>query len=292
MTASWTKLHGWLPGDLQNRERFSPIPDSRDFPLDNTAIIPYFRSVRHLSRNDFMAAENALGLVIRTYDWSESSRIAVLFTREFGKVRVLAKGGRRLKSNFEVALDLLNLCSIVLLRKNGEGLELLTEARIEERFPALKQNLAALNAGYYLAELLDLGTQDHDSHPELFEATIETLRHLGNEKLVTMQQTMRFELAWLREIGYGLQFEGCSVCGDEWNAPERVVCSAESGGAVCLKCRGAVRELRPISRSCWDWLREPNAQLSAPQADELRGFLGYYVSHHLGRRPKLLNYLI
>ena len=46
-------------------------------------------------------------LVLRTTDWSETSRIATLWTREFGKVRVLAKGGRRLKSNFENALDLL-----------------------------------------------------------------------------------------------------------------------------------------------------------------------------------------
>src|SRR6185436_14793692 len=55
-----------------------------------------------------MASEKAVGLVVRTWDWSETSRIAVLWTREFGKVRVLAKGGRRLKSNFESGLDLLS----------------------------------------------------------------------------------------------------------------------------------------------------------------------------------------
>src|SRR5215212_4469720 len=62
-----------------------------------------------------VAAEKALGLVLRTTDWSETSRIATLWTREFGKVRVLAKGGRRLKYNFETALDLLTLCRIVFL---------------------------------------------------------------------------------------------------------------------------------------------------------------------------------
>src|SRR5947209_14567913 len=57
-----------------------------------------------------MASEKATGLVIRTTDWSETSRIATVWTRESGKVRVLAKGGRRLRSNFEVALDLLSVC--------------------------------------------------------------------------------------------------------------------------------------------------------------------------------------
>ena len=39
-----------------------------------------------------MAAEQALALVVRGTDWSETSRITTLFTREFGKVRALAKG--------------------------------------------------------------------------------------------------------------------------------------------------------------------------------------------------------
>src|SRR5437763_10942226 len=99
-----------------------------------------------------MAAEQAVALVVRGTDWSETSRIATLRSREFGKLRVLAKGGRRLKSNFEVALDLLTVCSIVVLRKSSGGLELLTEAQVVERFPALRMDLPALYAAYYVAE--------------------------------------------------------------------------------------------------------------------------------------------
>ena len=44
-----------------------------------------------------MATEKVQALVLRTTDWSETSRIATLWTRELGKVRALAKGGRRLK---------------------------------------------------------------------------------------------------------------------------------------------------------------------------------------------------
>ena len=126
-----------------------------------------------------MAAEKAIGLVVRTFDWSESSRIAVIWTREFGKVRVMAKGGRRLKSAFEVALDLLTVCSIVLLRKSSGGLDLLTEARAEERFAGLRGDMLALNAGYYVAELLGEGTQDYDPHPALFDRSIDVLRKLS-----------------------------------------------------------------------------------------------------------------
>src|SRR5215468_5628546 len=88
-------------------------------------------------RGTAVPAENATALVVRTTDWSESSRIATLWSREFGRLRVLAKGGRRLKSNFETALDLLNVVDIVFLRKSSGSLDLLTEARVTERFPRL-----------------------------------------------------------------------------------------------------------------------------------------------------------
>ena len=93
-----------------------------------------------------MSTEKALALVVRTTDWSETSRIATLWTRELGKVRALAKGGRRLKSNFETALDLLTVCRIVFLRKSSGSLDLLTEAQVVRRFPRLRQDLPALYA--------------------------------------------------------------------------------------------------------------------------------------------------
>ena len=94
-----------------------------------------------------MPSERALALVVRGFDWSETSRIITLFTREFGKVRALAKGGRRLKSNFDVAFDLLNVCHVMVIRKAHGGLDLLTKAQLAERFPVLRQDLSALYAG-------------------------------------------------------------------------------------------------------------------------------------------------
>src|ERR1700735_1417101 len=125
-----------------------------------------------------MAAEKALALVVRTTDWSETSRIATLWTREHGKVRALAKGGRRLKSNFETALDLLTVCSIVFLRKSSGSLDLLTEARVLQRFPRLRTELPALYAGYYIAELLCDWTEDYDPHPIIFDEALRALADL------------------------------------------------------------------------------------------------------------------
>jgi DNA repair protein RecO (recombination protein O) len=244
-----------------------------------------------------MPAEKATGIVIRTSDWSETSRIATIFTREFGKVRVLAKGGRRLKSDFEVALDLLTICNIVFLRKHG-GLDLLTEARAEERFPGLRSNLSALYSGYYIAELLGEGTQDYDPHPLLYDEALAALRVLNSALGDVSARTMQFELVWLHELGYRPRFDACAVCGaDNPSTPRGWTFSPAAGGLLCAKCEAAQNDKRPVSDAVLDKLRElDDPRRTAPpiaplQRVELRQLLGHYVSYVLGRRPKLLGYL-
>src|SRR2546425_5162984 len=223
-----------------------------------------------------MPAEKAQALVLRTTNWSESSCIATLWTREFGKVRVLAKGGRRLKSAFENALDLLTLCRIVFLRKSSSSLDLLTEAQVVERFPRLRTDLPALYAAYYIAELLADWTEDYDPHPIVFDEALATLESVGvpNEPAgqpATGLRLARFELVLLRELGYSPTLDRCAVCGRNLEiAPtdrnlkiaatdrsrknaatspggdRHLAFSAAAGGMVCPACVVKQRDRRPV----------------------------------------------
>jgi DNA repair protein RecO (recombination protein O) len=237
-----------------------------------------------------MPAEKAVGLVVRTHDWSETSRIAVIYTREFGKVRVLAKGGRRLKSNFEVALDLLSVCSIVLLRKSSGGLDLLTEARVEERFAGLRTSLPALYGGYYVAELLGDGTQEYDPHPALYDLSLDTLRKLAAGGDVA-GLVSAYELRWLGELGLRPVLDRCAVCQTARLPEGPLVFSPIAGGVVCPACAPAQRDRRSISRQALGTLEELSAGELPPVTTEVRQLLGHYVSSVLGRRPRLLGYL-
>jgi DNA repair protein RecO (recombination protein O) len=243
-----------------------------------------------------MSSEKALALVVRGTDWSETSRIATMWTREFGRVRVLAKGARRIKSNFEVALDLLTVCNIVFLRKAHDGLDLLTEARVEERFPKLRGDLAALYGGYYIAELLSDLTQDYDPHPPLFDTAITTLRELGDLGELTGQRVMAFELTLLAELGYSPALRDCAVCGQVAKPP--LAFSPAAGGVVCANCRPRQRDAKPIGPAVCDalhalWLDAAGWRVDRPPAlrNELRKLLGLYVSARLGKQPRLLPYL-
>ena len=250
-----------------------------------------------------MATEKALALVLRTTDWSESSRIATLWTREFGKVRALAKGGRRLRSNFESALDLLTLCSIVLIRKSSGGLDLLTEAQVAQRFPRLGSDLKALYGAYYVAELLDGWTEENDPHPVLFDHAVETLRALGGalppsgREVTSGRRVMRFEVQLLAELGYRPVVDCCAGCGGTVAGDAAVVFSVAAGGILCRACQPGHRDrqalslgglacLRALADTGDDWQQQP-----ASADAEVRRLLGQYVTWLLGRRPRLLAYL-
>lgn len=243
-----------------------------------------------------MSMEKAHALVLRTTDFSETSRIATLWTRELGKVRALAKGGRRLRSNFENALDLLTECRIVLLRKSSGGLDLLTEAQVVRRFAALRGDLQALYAGYYVAELLSDAFEEQDPHPALFDEALATLEVLGTPGVVTAVRVVRFELVLLRELGWSPSLENCAACGKAVESASAF--SAAAGGVVCAACQAAQRDRRRLSGAAWAALRELGNSGEAWQRAwapdvraELRQLLGQYVTYLLGRRPRLLAYL-
>jgi DNA repair protein RecO (recombination protein O) len=242
-----------------------------------------------------VALEKAEGLVVRGTDWSETSRIVTLWTREFGRVRLLAKGGRRLKSSFESALDLLSVYSIVLLRKSSGGLDLLTEARVVRGFPRLRQDLQALYAAYYMAELLSDWTEDYDPHPVLYDETLATLAELGGTDQGI--RLARYECVLFAELGYSPSLEACSNCGASPSENE-LIFSALAGGILCPGCARSQPDRRPLSVEAWQALRELSVSGEAwrqPRSSavrtELRRVLSHYVTTLLGRRPRLLPYL-
>jgi DNA repair protein RecO (recombination protein O) len=244
-------------------------------------------------------ATRTLALVLRTVDVFETSLVATMLTRDLGKVAVLAKGARRLKSPLQGGLDLLGVSDIVLFPKASESLDLLAEAAPVERFASLRRDLAALYAGYYIAELLIDLTDTYDPHPRLFDAARITLRHLGDALLRT-RRIMRFELACLRELGLMPALDLCAQCGASVECVAGVVSfGLACGGVVCTRCRPgmphvaelavkdltAIRVLASPGHAWRDLDASPGALVTTGET------MGAVISHVLGHRSRLRHLL-
>lgn len=242
-----------------------------------------------------MASEKATAIVLRVVEFSETSSICMLFTREFGKIHALAKGARRPKGPFESALDLLALCRVVFLRKSSDALDLLTEAKLERRFRPAEGDLVSLYAAYYVAELLGSMADDYDPHPELFdaaEATLLALREKGN----AARAVLRFEMTALWVLGHLPSFDVCAECGTSLDLTRRVPFAMLDGGAMCPQCRLAKKQVVSVSGPVLELLKQfADKESDRWQTDvldrrlygELRGVLNKYLSHLLGQPPKM-----
>ncbi len=238
-------------------------------------------------------------IVLRTYDVFETSTVATVFTREIGKVSGLAKGARRLKSPMQGGLDLLAISDIVLLHKGTDALDLIIEASPQERFESLRRDLAALYAGYYIAELLSDLTDLHDPHPRLFDAAMVTLRHLG-DPILRQRRLFRFELACLRELGLMPAIDHCAHCGELVDASgDAFAFGLATGGVICPACRPGqphVATLSGVTLGAIRALAEPGSAwrklaLTPAASATIRATLGAVISHAIGRKPRLLPYL-
>jgi len=246
-----------------------------------------------------MPAEKATAIVLRTVEFSETSLVVVLFTREFGKVRGLAKGARRLKGPFESALDLLAQCRIVFLRKSSEALDLLTEAKLQRRFRPFRRDLSSLYAGYYVAELLSELTDQYDPHPELFDLAEETLAALSAGEPVFLY-TARFELGMLHHLGHLPSLAACAECGEPVATSGRVAFGQADGGVLCGGCREGKKQVASVSVGVlrmMQQLAEPEGrawrrlEIDPTSRGELRGVLNHYLYHLLGRKPRMHQHL-
>ncbi len=248
-----------------------------------------------------MSSEKATAIVLRAVDFSETSSVVTLFTREFGKVRALAKGARRLKGPFESALDLLSVCRIVFLRKSSDALDLLTEAKLERRFRPPGGELSNLYAAYYVAELLGELTDDYDPHVELFDAAEATLAALASSLRVA-PVLVRFELTALRVLGHLPSLDACVECGRAVAPAGRVPFGQLAGGVLCESCRAGQKQVIWISAGVIAALRtlamsdvwsnpNPGVELDRRVYGELRAILNRYFSHLLGHEPRMHRFL-
>lgn len=246
-----------------------------------------------------MASEKTTAIVLRVVEFSETSSVVTLFTRDFGKVRAIAKGARRPKGPFESALDLLAVCRIVFLRKSSESLDLLTEAKLERRFRPPGGELSNLYAAYYVAELLNELTDDYDAHSRLFDDAEQTLVALagGEPQAPTL---VRFELAALREVGHLPSLANCGECGQAVRPVGRVPFSQLAGGVLCDTCRVGQKQIISVSAGVLDALLRFSAPDGAPRQPaeidprtygELRGVLNHYWTHLLGHPARMHRWL-
>jgi len=137
--------------------------------------------------------------VLHRYDWSETSLILEVFTRNHGRIALVAKGAKRPTSGFRPVLMPLQP---LLITYSGDA-EIRTLKSAEWRGGHVMPTGDALLSGYYLNELLLTLLARDDPHPQLFDIYTRVVQILASEHDEVLQAALRtWELLLLREVGF------------------------------------------------------------------------------------------
>ena len=192
-----------------------------------------------------MAYHKSEAVVLRRSDYSETSLILTLFTRESGLLRGIAKGAKRTRGLFDAGLEPFVRCAVVHLDRRTEGLAILTEAAVLETFPGLSRSLDRLNAAWFAAELLPALSEQSDPLPRLYDLLLEYLKTLADAESIDAP-ALGFALQVLAQVGYRPELDRCVGCGSAL-AGRRLKLSARMGGFACPGCEGSAGRLVVVS---------------------------------------------
>ena len=216
-------------------------------------------------------------IVLHSRRYGDTSRIVVLYSRDLGKVSVVARGVRKPKSPFGSALEPLSQCQATIYHRKNRDLHTVSSAEVRVPGGALMASYDRMKTALTLCELVLRTQADESPAPEVFdllEAALAEVREAPEEH--GFAAGLRFRLQLAQVMGFGLPMTP---------APEgmAVKVSLEDGLARSESSEG-IR----ITRSAYDHVTGilEHGLVEIDEADrlELESFLSLYFSHHLDRR--------
>lgn len=228
--------------------------------------------------------------VLKTYEYSETSKILRLLTRDHGLCSVIAKGARRPKSRFGGLLEPFTDGIATFYAKEGRELHTLSAFELHRERQALGRELARYAAAGLLTEIaLRFAPAAPDA--ELFDQLGRGLDRLLAESGDV--ETAMLEEAWklIVHLGFAPSTERCSLCGRQDEAAEPTHFDLMGGGIVCERCQPQAEKssLRELSRAARAELvtlvrggRGDGRPLESARAqrDLLRDFVAYHLADH------------
>jgi DNA repair protein RecO (recombination protein O) len=172
-------------------------------------------------------------VIIRRSNLGEADKILTIFTPNFGKLRVVAKGVRKVTSRLAGHVELFTRSQMMLAK--GRNLDIVTQSETIDAYRSLHEDLSRIAHASYAAELLDKMTPDALEIYPAYKLMVETLQLISTDP-DTGRVLRWFELQLLGYLGYAPELTKCVECRNDL-APVVNAFSPALGGVVCASCR-------------------------------------------------------
>ena len=177
-----------------------------------------------------MKIEKVEGLIIGETNYSESSKILKVFSKEYGIISIMSKGCRSLKSKLRGVSTKLTYANFQIHYKEN-GISTLIEADVIDTLKNIRMDIEKI---YYISYIIDIAEQvyKHSNNKEIYSILISTIKKL-NENYDPNVLIIILELKLLDFLGIKPSVDSCSICGNTKNI---LTISIEDGGFICQNC--------------------------------------------------------
>ena len=175
-------------------------------------------------------------IVLNRYVLGDSSLLVTVYTREFGKIKVVARGARKSKSRRASALEPFTHVTITFRQKANRELQTLSEVDVLTVFRRLSEDLTKMSYAGAVAELTNRLIIGEEPSTDLFDLILQILSELDRHPSDASEMLFwGFQLRFAVIFGYAPQFVKCAGCNQMLDNPD-VRFSPILGGVVCSQC--------------------------------------------------------
>lgn len=223
---------------------------------------------------------------------AESDQLLTVYTKNFGKLEILARAVRKIKSKLRAGADIFYLSDVEFIQ--GKAYKTLTDGRALEKFKNIRKNPEAMGIASQVSEICGSLIKGQEAEEGIWNLLNEVFRRLDNGKL----KIILYYFIWnfLSLLGYRLDLYHCVSCQKKL-LPEKLYIDLEEGGIVCSACfqknrkgeeisLGIIKILRLFLKKEWPVLDKLRIEDKCGRS--LQGFSEKYLSYHTHSQDFLL----
>jgi DNA repair protein RecO (recombination protein O) len=173
---------------------------------------------------------------LKSYNLSESDKIIVMYSKEKGLIRGVAKGVKKPKSKLGARMDLL-VANTLMLHK-GRNLDTICQADVLNTFYKTRQDIDKICYSTYVTEVVhNFGVEEDPCSEIIYNLLYKTLNAIAiaNSKVEILLAVIKFQFKMMIESGFSIELDDCLCCHQEVGE-ETMFFVPQLGGIVCASC--------------------------------------------------------
>jgi len=171
------------------------------------------------------------GIIIKKDDWKEADRFFTVYTKDFGKIKVLGRGIRKVSSKLKSGMETFYFSEIEFIQ--GKNYKTLVDAVLINKFENIRKDLKKTIIAYRILGIFDDLIQGQEKDDKAWNLLLESLKDLNDQE---DYKIVYYYFFWnfLSLLGYAPNLYSCSICQNKLEYKKNYL--DLGGGMVCSGC--------------------------------------------------------